>query len=81
MPKADAGQEDHHVDLAGDQAIGEIDRFAVLLESRTSRMLGLTNGWPPNFSISRAISTALRLSRAATRRLAKFSLVMSGGAR
>src|SRR5205085_1671625 len=37
----------------------------------TSRMLGLTNGRPPNFSISRAISAALRLSSAATRRLAK----------
>src|SRR5262245_9868388 len=37
----------------------------------TSRMLGLTKGRPPNFSIRRAISAALRLSSAATRRLAK----------
>ena len=32
VPEADAGQEDHHVDLAGDQPMGEVDRLAVLLD-------------------------------------------------
>ena len=32
VPKADAGQEDHHVDLARDQPMGKIDRLAVLLD-------------------------------------------------
>lgn len=31
MPKADAGEKDHRVDLAGDEAIGKIDRVAILL--------------------------------------------------
>ena len=31
MPKADAGQEDHDVDLACDQSVSEVNRFPILL--------------------------------------------------
>ena len=30
MPRADAGEKDHDVDLAGDQPIGEVDRGLIV---------------------------------------------------
>jgi hypothetical protein len=52
---------------------------AWLRSSGTSRMEGLTIATPPHFEIIRAISSARRLSKAATRNPANVAMSMGTG--
>ena len=79
MAQADAGHEDHHVDLSADDVIGEIDGLLVGLERHLAQRRA-DRSHPPRRSIMRVISSARRLSKAATRNPAKLgvSVGMSG---
>ena len=62
-----AGHQHHDIDLTADQVIGEIDSVRIGCQ-RYLASDGLTDGMPPMRSMRRAISSARRLSNAATRK-------------